>query len=369
MKKDLRESPKDWNGKKYLKVTVCIIILFVVLFGTAFAFLWAKLDLIQFDDEIDYSVYSASLPTDKGRTGSIGSEDEENLVVDISGLKFGETEFEIPESEIFDEENVLNILLIGTDERTKEFNENARSDSMILVSIDKDANTVKLVSLERGVAVPILDGQYKGEYDLLTHVFRYGGADLLIKTVEHCFKVDVDHYIRLNFNSVEQIIDKVDGVQIELSSREAEALNYSMNLDGGSGKKLVTGLNSMDGKTALAFARLRKIDSDWRRVERQRKVILAVVDKLKGSGLLTLNDLANEVLPLIQTNLSKLEIAELILYAPNFLRAEFDQMTIPKEGTYGGMYIMGGRAGFAVDYEVNNKILHDFLYGEEESIE
>ena len=121
-------------------------------------------------------------------------------------------------------------------------------------------------------------------------------------------------------------------------------------------------MNRVNGDTALRFARLRHIDSDWQRVGRQRKVILAVVDELKSSDLAELNQLADTILPLIQTNLTKLEIAELMLYAPNFLRSQFDQMTIPKQGTYGGIKIRNGAWGFGVDYEINNDLLYRFLY-------
>ena len=64
-----------------------------------------------------------------------------------------------------------------------------------------------------------------------------------------------------------------------------------------------------------------------------------------------------------------MEIAELILYAPNFLQSEFDQMTIPKQGTYGGMRIIGGKGGFAIDYDVNLPLLHGFLFGEDAQIQ
>jgi LCP family protein required for cell wall assembly len=218
---------------------------------------------------------------------------------------------------------------------------------------------VRLVSLERGIGVPILEGKYAGEYDLLTHIFRWGGADLLIKTVEHCFKIDVKHYVRLNFAAVEKIVDTIGGIDLEISEDEA----FGLNEWAGDRNRIVhSGVNRVNGETALRFARLRWIDSDWQRVGRQRKVILSVVNELKDSSLKELDDLADEVLPLIQTNLTKLEIAELILYAPNFLRSEFDQMTIPKQGTYGGMAIRKGAGAFAVDYEINNDLLYRFLY-------
>lgn len=350
---------KPTTKKKHpvFRVILIILLVLLLLIAAVVAFLWSKLDLIQFVDEIDNSVYPA------GPVSDDTAQDEYEELVDISGLEQVETAPSIPESEIFDEEHVLNILLIGTDERTKEFNTNARSDSMILVSIDKGANTVKLVSLERGMAAPVLEGKYEGQYDWLTHIFRYGGSELLTKTVEHMFKVDVDHYVRVNFNSVTQVVDAIGGIEMELTSTEANYLNN--NLKDGQ-QSLSAGVNHLDGALSLHFARLRAPDSDWQRVQRQRKVILAVVKKLKGYSLLQLNDLADQVLPLIQTNLTKLEIAELVLYSPNFLSASFDQMTIPQQGTYGGMTVMGGRGAFAVDFEVNNEILREFLYGADE---
>ena len=215
--------------------------------------------------------------------------------------------------------------------------------------------------------LPVLEGQYEGQYDWLTHIFRYGGADLLVKTVEHCFKVEIDHYVRFNFTSVTSVVDAVGGVEVELTQSEVNYLGLFSDTNSSTGAQapLKVGTNRLDGGNALAYARLRAIDSDWRRVERQRKVILGVVNALKGSSLTELNSLMDTVLPMIQTNLTKLEIAELLLRAPNLLTAEFDQMTIPQSGTYGGMKGMGGRSLFAVDFEINSQILHEFLYGAE----
>lgn len=359
MGKYLRKPAKKRRTGLIILLTVLLVVTLPIL--VAAGYVWSKLDLIQYADESGGSVCA---------TGPAGSpnvpdttEDEIGEIVSIEGLEMVETAPPIPDEEVLQDDNVHNILLIGTDERTQQFNVNARSDSMILISIDKKNNTVKLVSLERGMGVPVLDGDYKGQYDWLTHIFRYGGADLLVRTVEHCFKVDVTDYVRLNFNSVTQIVDTIGGIDLEFSRSEAEYLNNWRE----QGNKLVTGMNHIDGETALNFARLRAIDSDWQRVGRQRKVILAVVNRLKGSSFAKLDEVANTVLPMIQTNLTKFEIAELILYAPNFLQSTFDQMTIPQQGTYRGMTVMGGRGSFAIDYEVNNAILHEFLYGKEVS--
>lgn len=343
------------NKHPVLKAILLILLIIFIVLAAAAGFIWSKLDLIQYADETEPAI-----------SETVSVEEEEELV-DISGLTILDEAPEVPDTEVVSDDHVLNILILGTDERTTEFSSNARSDCMIIVSIDQTKNTVKLVSLERGMGVPVLEGQYEGQYDWLTHMFRYGGADLVMKTVEHCFKIEIDHYVRFNFKSVTQIVDALGGVTIDLTSSEVGYLGlfYDMNSSTGKQAPLRVGSNLLDGGNALAYARLREIDSDWRRVERQRKVILAVVNKLKGSSLTELNSFVDGVLPMIQTNLTKLEIAELMIYAPNLLSASFDQMTIPKSGTYGGMKGMGGRSLFAVDFDTNSEILHDFLYGTE----
>ena len=115
----------------------------------------------------------------------------------------------------------------------------------------------------------------------------------------------------------------------------------------------------------MAYARLRKTDSDWKRVERQRNVIQQVIYGAKGMNLLKINRFADNVLPLIKTNLTKGEVAALILIAPDFVGTTIDQMTIPQAGTYGSMIGTGGRHLFAVDFEANAKILQEFLYADE----
>lgn len=344
---------KWFRKHKILTAFVLILLLLLLLIGTVVGFVWSKLRLIQYDDGTLKEVYSESQSTGPEETEPA---EEAGPGVDISGLEEMETFPVIPEAEIQEKDDVVNILVLGTDERSIDLSENARSDSMILVSIDKTNKTVKLVSLERGMGVYMETGMMAGEYDLLTHAFRWGGADLVCDCVETNLRVEVDHYVRVNFTTVRTVVDAIGGIDMELTEAEASVLGQFV-------PGLKTGMNHLDGDAALRFARLRSIDSDWQRVERQRKVILAAVDALKGASLKELNNLLDQTLPLIQTDMSMLDIAEMMLYAPNFLTSEFDQMTIPKQGTYG---YKSGIKGFAVDYEVNSQILRDFLYGAEE---
>ena len=122
----------------------------------------------------------------------------------------------------------------------------------------------------------------------------------------------------------------------------------------------------MDGDDAMAYCRLRYTDSDWKRVQRQRNVIQSVVSSAGDMSLLKINNMLDTVLPLVQTNLTTMDILGLVPYVPAVLGQEFDQMTIPAQGTYGSMKGLGGRNLYAVDFQENSEILHEFLYGVEE---
>lgn len=353
----------QWIKKHKILIIVLSVILALIL--AVLGFLWAKLDLIQFENEVDYDVYNTTSPSGTSDATEPTEPEAEILTdADMAGLETVETAPPIPESQVWGHKDVVNILLLGTDEHSVEFSPYSRSDSMILVSINKRDKTVKLVSLQRGMGVPVLEGEYEGQHDWLTHMFRYGGAELVRKTVETCFRVEVDDYVRVNLHSVSAIVDIVGGVEIDMTPAEVAHYNRFFELSGNP-RRFSEGVNLLEGDMAVAFSRLRSIDSDFYRVVRQRRVIGAIVQKLKNADLIELNAIADQVLPLIQTSMSKLEIAELILYAPSFLNSEFEQMTLPVANTYGGMTGMGGRNLYAVDFDANSKVLMEFLYGED----
>lgn len=342
--------------KKAVVPLLAIAILLIILLLCTICFIKGKLDLIQYDDGKS--------------TGDIhfSAEKEDDLDLDLSGIESMAPQ-QVLDGEIFTDESVINILLLGTDDRGENFSDNARSDAMLLLSINRENKTAKLVSLERGMGVPILEGVYEGQYDWLTHCFRYGGADLVMKEVRECFKVDVEHFVRVNFYAVIRIVDLLGGIDVNLTQEEADYLNAGHNpyeIAGGETRQAVSaGQNHLNGVTALAYARIRKIDSDWQRVKRQQTVIQACVDQLKNASISTLNDLLDQVLPMVQTNFTQWEIARLMLLVPDFLGVQFERMTLPVSGTYGSMRGMGGRSMFAPDFSQNAALLQDFLYGKD----
>ena len=370
---DARPKQSRWRrlprGGRAAVVALGIAVLLAV---AAFLYVNGKLDLLRYNDG------SVS------EMGEIGAEEDQDL--DGTGLTHTEADMAVPEGSPFADEDVLNILLVGTDERTEavndadafthlnqldgtedttEFSDDARADSMILVSMDIKDHIIRLVSIERGTGVPILLDGYEDQYDWITHTFRYGGPKLTMKTVEECFNIEVDHFVRVNFNSFVQIVNAVGGVDIDITEMEAKALNWEVP----SNSMLIVnhvdpGPNHFDGYTALQYARLRKIDNDWKRVERQRTVIEAVLDQVKNASVMELDNLLNTVLPLIQTNFTKTEIAALLVQLPGFLGCDVQQMSLPLQGTYGVRTGMDNRLMYDPDWVVNIKALQDFLYND-----
>lgn len=257
-------------------------------------------------------------------------------------------------------EHVTNILLIGTDERTQSFSNKARGDSCMLLSINTSgsAPVVSLISFERGMGMPILSGQYAGQWDWLTHLFRYGGAEMMMQSIETCFNIKIDHYVRVNFATFTAGIDALGGVDVKFSSKEAEYFNRYSDMNA------VVGTNHLNGENALRFARLRSIDSDWQRIERQRKIISAAINKLKTKNLAELDALITTCTKLVRTDLTQDAITRLLLeVVPGLTNVTVQQMTIPQKGTYGSQKVMGGRNAFAPDFEENTRLLHNMIYG------
>jgi len=337
---------KHRKGKKIIFV-VAVVMLAAVL-GTV-NFINGKLNKIVYDNN-NVIEYDPDV--------TFEGEDE----VDLSGLTIiGDNgEIVLPQTDVYADRDVLNILLLGTDERTEEFNVNARADSMMLLSLNLKEGTAKLVSLERGVGVPV---EGRG-IDLLTHTFRYGGAELTMQTVRDCFKVDVDKYVRVNFYMFEKIVDAIGGVDVELTELECLGLNGEVYTNAETKATVTPGLNHLDGYDALQYARLRYIDDDWHRIVRQRNIIQAVVNQTKHLNLLEINEVADTVLPMVMTNLTKSEIASLIFHAPKFLGVEIEQMTVPTYETCWGAVSPAGIKYIGMDFEANAKILQELFYGE-----
>ena len=361
------------TGKKVLRVVLIILLVLGIILGALGAFVWSKLGKITYVDGPQNApmetvatapVEDVFAPTDAPDLDDSVHMTEEATVESISDDTVDMGDLTVQEApaysggELFKDKNVMNILLVGTDERTEGFVQSSRGDVNILVSINKAENTVKLVSFSRGIAIKMLDGPYAGKYEWLTNAHRWAGHVAVTQAMSEAFKIELDRYVRINFTTVEAVVDAIGGIDMDLTAAEVKKMSIDRVAWG-----LKEGTNHLTGEMALRYARLRAVDDDWGRMSRQRRCIMAVIDKLQGASFSTLNDLCDMVMPMIQTNLTKMEIAELILYSPKFLTSEFDQMTIPIANSYGGMTVMSGAGGWALDYNKNNAALHEFLFG------
>jgi LCP family protein required for cell wall assembly len=352
--KEKPEKKKFGILKVLLIVLLVLFLFFAAVVGVLYGYYRSKVDKLQADPPMTETIS----PSEE----SVISSEAQDLVDAMESVLQEETlpTVEVTEATVPVKEDgdVINILLIGTDERVNNYSTNARGDACLLFSVNThgDHPVVSLVSFERGMGVPILSGQYQGQWDWLTHTFRYGGAELMLREIQECFKVDVDYYVRVNLKYFEDGIDAIGGVDVYFDEVEADYFRA------GHGAEIYAGMNHLNGELALNYARLREIDSDWQRIQRQREVIFSALNQVKQMDLGQIDALIDTLLGMVRTNLPEEVITKLILLAPSLPDAEFQQMTIPQKGTYGGMKGMDGRPLFAVDFETNAKILHDFIY-------
>lgn len=214
-------------------------------------------------------------------------------------------------------ETVTNIMLIGQNYREGE--RHKLSDTMLLCSLNRETKTLTLVSFLRDLYVPIpAYAGHSAQKNRMNVCYHYGslwtgtaegGMDLLAQCIEENFGISVDHSIEVNFDAFVQIIDALGGVELELTEAEARYLTKHVGYVG----SFVPGAQVLNGTEALAYARIRKIDSDIRRTGRQRAVVEAVLQKCRSLGLKQLHELAVSVLPMITTDMTKGEITGYLL--------------------------------------------------------
>lgn len=246
---------------------------------------------------------------------------------------------------------VSNILLLGVDGKAES---SSRSDSMILVSVDFAHAKIKLTSFLRDSWVEIPS---KGKKAKLNAACSYGGPQLVVDTIEYNFGVDIDHYVMVDFNMFTQIIDNLGGVQVEVTEKEAKFINRTtrQKVDYGESVRL-------NGDEALVYCRIRKLDTDYMRTYRQRKVITALIEQAKTAGIAKLINTMQDVFPLIQTDMSPAEITALAYKAGiGIIAFDIEQNRVPIDehmnpDTINGQWVE------VLDLEATKDYLIEYIY-------
>lgn len=334
-------------GKIIGIVLLCICILILLLMLAAFIYFNSLLG------KIDRTEITGDLSLSEDQIYETPTVDVPDSIDEIEQVK---QEFlEAQKIDIVQSDGVENILLIGADRRSMQ--ENGRSDSVILVSLNHETGKIHLTSFMRAmyVCIPRSDGNVWG---MLNAAYSWGGPNLLIDTIELNFRVRIDRYVIVDFTAFKTAIDMVGGVELTLTEREASVIQTQTKKPISSGKQL------LNGKQALIYAQTRNIDNDFKRTSRQRTVITALLNMVPNMDVSTLISMANEILPLVNTNLSNTEIMQYIMECIPMV-SNISQRMLPVENedgeSYTGIIYVNGREMYRVNFAHNIKALHEFI--------
>ncbi len=257
--------------------------------------------------------------------------------------------------------SITNIALFGVDQREEEA---CRSDVIMVATVDKRHNKIKLTSIMRDSYVPI-DGYGQ---DKINSAYFYGGPELAVKTLNQVFDLKITDYVTVNFSEMAEIVDAVGGVQIDISEAERKDANHNMiEQSAQSGKPVDTieqaGLQTLSGMQAVAYARIRHVgNADYDRTARQREVMEQIFEKGKNMNPMEYPGLIKQMLPLVETSLDLTEIMDM---ASIMLRSvTFEDLRIPcnQDLIDGGSLKIDGVDYLYYDLDASSEKLHDFIY-------
>ena len=257
--------------------------------------------------------------------------------------------------------NVINVLLIGEDDEDNSH----RSDSAILVTVNKKTRQIVLTSFLRD-SYTYMNIAGQDRYDKTNHAYSWGGAAKLMEVLSDNYKIEIDHFVTINYRSFIEAVDTLGGVNVMVTEAEANFMNRTTKMKGFESGPSVR----LDGEHALVFARIRKLDGEPERTERQRRLITAVLTSIKGSSLAELNNAVDTFLPFVTTNYNRSEIFSLAAKAATegWLKFEIVSQVAPSEETRMGFTgyttYTGNLDVWVVDYVKAARELQLSLYGQ-----
>lgn len=313
------------------KLTLSVFLIIVLVFGGVFI----------------YTFYQLS----KIKTTQISKTDED------LGIKVKD-----PAQEKQEEKNgVINIALFGLDRRSKD--EPARSDSIMILSIDKEHNKIKMSSIMRDTYVKINGhGETK-----INHAYAYGGPQLAIRTLNENFNLDIRDYVAVDFFNAEALIDAMGGVTIDIDQDEIGLINtYAAGVANIEKKSVpaikATGPQTLNGLQAVAYSRIRyTAGGDFVRTERQRTVLSAMVKKMQSLKPTEIPSAVSKLLPFTETSMSSMDIIKLGTKVITTKKMVLEQERFPIDGYCKGK-MMDGVWYLVADMESTVEQLHKYIY-------
>lgn len=312
---EIKEEKKKTKFSKTKKgkaiISIIIILLVMIIAAGVFALLYANNMLNKVTDDKNGEDYSMSTYYDGM---DFLKEDFPSIKEASAGEVYSYSEYLkqwYQNGDPVSSTHVLNILLIGEDTREEKISDTSRADSAIIASINIDTKEIHLTSVLRDLYVYFeVDG--KGQYGKINAAASMGGMKCYINAIERYYKIAINNYAVVNFNSFPKIIDELGGVTIKITSAEINEINnhpktyggvtIKQTFDGTEGKML------LNGKQALAYCRIRHIDSDGARANRQKTVLNALLKKMSNGGTVDTVKTVNALADYVYTGYSKKEL-------------------------------------------------------------
>lgn len=265
----------------------------------------------------------------------------------------------LDDSDLLSDDQIMNILLIGSDKRAT-WKQAGRSDSTMIATIDNKNKQLKLTSLMRDMYVDI-PGHGKSKFNA---AYSLGGVELLYETIAQNFNIKLDGYVLVDFEAFKSLIDEVGGVEVNLNQEEytylTTAYHRSSVLD------VKPGLQTMNGEQALAYTRIRQVgNNDFERTQRQRNVMLSLFAKAKAMPFTKLFDLGKTVLPYVTTDFSNDEIFRMGKTVLFMGTTNIHQMRIPVDNSFKNQKVNKAWV-LDVDFPQNQQALSDFIFNKVE---
>ena len=304
--------------------SVLALVLLALIFATAYA--------NHFLSQINYIQDGTTLPSEV--IESMEQEWTETMPSDYTGPVVDATDVTQPPyvgpTTLIQHPDILNFLLVGQDRRPGELRQ--RSDTMIVVTVNKRTGDIMLTSFLRDLYVDIPGYKpYK-----LNAAYAVGGFPMLCEALLTNFGVTIDGCVEVDFDGFMGLVDLVGGVDIDLTAKEVEHLNeiYFWTL--------TPGVNHLTGEQALAYSRIRALDNDFVRTERQRNVMVSIINSAKNMSLGDMQNLLTAALPMIATTMTPREITNyMIELLPVIANANIQTQRVPVWGSYTNVYIPG----------------------------
>lgn len=363
----MKQKKRKYRYSKKVRISAIIGSSVMAVIGilciTAYIFITSLVGRISFTDD-DY--YDPNADVD------LGVEDEQDVdapIMDNSAYDKAQSVLELPLRG--NEKGIRNILLLGIDSRTDSYK--GLSDTTIILSINDNTKTIKLISLLRDTWVTIpgrdKDGDGKDDFGKLNSAYAYGRHTLQNKMIAQNFRLDIDDYIGVNFQGLPVLIDAMGGIDISLTAKEMTQVPavgcYTVFGDPSFVSiKGNPGMHHLNGYQAMQYARIRKIDSDFKRTERQRKVITLLMEKAKNMNYTQLVSMVYKAVSYVDTNFST---DELLSFAGSALKYSSytieNDYHIPQTGGYKSTSIVGKGSGLLLlDNKKTVQDLHKYIY-------